>query len=34
MMKAYSARPKPTHALEMKRGVMRVSLEKLIFLIG
>lgn len=34
MIKAYSARPKAGHTLEMKRGVMRVSLKKLIFLIG
>ena len=34
MMEAYSARPKAAHTFEMKRGVMRVSLEKLIFLIG
>jgi hypothetical protein len=34
MTKAYSARPKAAHTLEMERGVMRVSLEKLILLIG
>jgi hypothetical protein len=34
MMKAYPARPKAAHTLEMKRRVIRVTLEKLIFLIG
>ena len=34
MTKASSARPKAAHALEMKRGVLRVSLEKLIFFLG
>jgi hypothetical protein len=34
MMKAYSARPKAAHTLEMKRGVMGISLQNLIFLVG
>ena len=34
MMKAYSARPKAAYALEIKRAVVTVSFEKLIFLIG
>jgi hypothetical protein len=34
MMKAYSARTKAAYALQIKRGVVRVSFEKLIFLIG
>jgi len=34
MVKAYSARPKAAHTLEMKRRVIGVTLEKLIFLIG
>jgi hypothetical protein len=34
MLKADSARPKPAHALELKRGVARVGFEKLIFLVS
>jgi hypothetical protein len=34
MVKADSARPKPADALELKRPVMGVSLEKPILLVG
>ena len=33
MVKADSARPKPAHALELKRGVTRITFEKAVLLI-